>query len=340
MIKHTNKQIQLPTHQSKTKFVAIAAASASCIVNQCISMSPHQVYEKVSPSVVSVTAITLERDPFEPQSLREHTSGTGTGFVFLKNNLVITNAHVIQDAFKIKIDDADAVDVNIVSIDTQHDIAILNVTSQKEPLQKCSWTPNIGDSVITIGDPYGFKKSMTMGIVSGLHRSLDSSDAKPPLVDLIQTDAPINPGNSGGPLLDANHGCVIGVNTALVSSDGSSSGLGFAIPINAVENDTHFTLGVTVLPDTYSNGLGIDGVIIADVVPGGVASSMGLVGTYRDEYGRPQIGDIIIEINKTQIKNRSDLHQVLNNINEKMKLEIVVLQKDGLKTIVRESSKN
>jgi S1-C subfamily serine protease len=237
----------------------------------------------------------------------------------------------------------DGNEAKVLGVDIQNDIAVLQIDKQNDrsmtPLKKCTSMPKIGDPVIAIGNPFGFEKTVTSGIISGIHRSLDSVD-KFPLIDLIQTDASINPGNSGGPLLDGSNGCVLGVNTAIVSSSGASSGLGFSIPIDTVEliandiisgkEETDVSIGVSVLPDTYAHGLGVKGVVIADVMPESIASKIGLEGTRRDQYGRPYIGDIIVGINDEKIEKRSDLYRILRELKKDDVIELVVLRSIGI----------
>lgn len=301
-----------------SKAIGITAACTTAAFIGFMPVSPAVIYKRVAPSVVTIKSVTMERDPFEPNKLRERTTGTGTGFVYLRDDIVVTNAHIVKDAFKVKINDVDA---EIINIDELDDVAVLSYKQQQKDiiksLKKCLFEPEVGDPVLTIGNPYGFDKTMTHGIVSGLDRSLDNDDSVTPLVNLIQTDASINPGNSGGPLLHGDNGCVLGMNTAFVSPNGSSTGLGFAIPIQTVEDITTDTkmrsvLGITVLPDSYARGLGIDGVIIAQVVPGSLADQMGYKGTYRDENGIPHIGDVITEFNGHKIKKRSDLYSAIS----------------------------
>jgi S1-C subfamily serine protease len=164
---------------------------------------------------------------------------------------------------------------------------------------------------------------MSSGIVSGTGRLLADDDRE--LHGLLQTDAAVNPGNSGGPLVSADSGCVLGVNTAIVSRSGSSAGLGFALPIDSVERiardiiagrplEARARLGVSLLPDAYAETLGVEGVIIADVIPGGLGSALGLVGTSRDEYGRPVLGDVIVELDGRPVGEGSELREALDDL--------------------------
>ena len=230
----------------------------------------------------------------------------------------------------------------LVGADMLHDIAVLKLgDSDMKPLSKCTEPAVVGEKILAIGNPYGFDKSMSAGIISGVDRVL--GDEHRTLYNLLQLDAAINPGNSGGPLLSADHGCVIGVNTAIASTSGSSAGLGFAIPIDLVTDiandiieEKHsklLQLGIAMLPDSYSNALGVHGVIIADVLPNSIASELGLSGTYRDNFGRPMLGDIIIGINGQPIVKGSDIHKVLSKLSKGDKLELQILRSTGVESV-------
>lgn len=321
--------------------IAAVTAITTLYVERFLHPEPDYIYKITSPSIVSISSIDFKQDPFAPRTLMEYNVGSGTGFVYKDSYYVVTNAHVIQQATEVKVNDNDA---KIIGVDKQLDIALLYVEDQTnfKPLEPCDTTPKVGTQVLALGNPFGFTKTLTSGIISATDRVLES-DNHSPLIHLIQTDAAINPGNSGGPLLEARSGCVLGMNTAIVSPSGSSSGIGFAIPINTIEsivndiiNDTgkeNVQLGVTLLPDEYTIGLGIDGVIIADVLPGSVAETYGIKGTYRDEYGRPFLGDIIIEINGKRIQKRSDIYVELGSLRKGDTIELSILRSTKIESL-------
>lgn len=176
---------------------------------------------RITPSVVSIQTYGIDRN------LALYPTGTGTGFYYKGN--IITNAHVLDNAFKITIDHDQQSLITIKGIDYKHDIAIIEAPEGHPvplvPLKACRTPPKQGQKVLAIGDPYGLEKSATTGIISATHRELGT------LEDLIQFDAAVNPGSSGGPLIDAEEGCVLGINTALYSPTGSSAGISFAVPI-------------------------------------------------------------------------------------------------------------
>lgn len=332
--------LKKPMNINNTVINTVSAVAIATVVTQSLP-APIDIYNKASPSVVTVTSIGLERDPFAPRFMLESVLGSGSGFSYKTKEYIITNAHVVKDAFYVKVNSLEA---QVIGMDETHDIAVVQVSPDEEmrPLSRCRDRAKIGETVLAIGNPFGFEGSMTSGIISGLRRSLDTDD-RIPLVDLLQTDAAINPGNSGGPLLDARKGCVLGVNTAIVSSSGSSSGVGLAIPIDVassimddlVNGGTHknVQLGITLLPDKYSNLLGIQGVIIADVLVDGPANKLHLQGTSRDDQGRPVVGDVILEINNTIVKKKSDLYKVLTLLKKGDTVKLVVLTNDGVKSL-------
>lgn len=300
-------------------------------------VSPATIYNRVSPSVVTITAMEFQKDPFSPRQLIETPRDSGTGFFY--KDYIVTNAHVVENAFNIKITDIEGIDydVNIVETDNTHDIALLDIEDSKfKSLKKCTKPQEIGDPVLAIGNPFGFDHTLTSGIISGNNRAL-SGNSKTPLVNLIQTDAAINPGNSGGPLINSLDGCVIGMNTAIVSPTGTNSGIGFAIPISKVDqlinNIERPKIGITLLPESFSEFLGVEGIIIADVLENSPAENAGLIGTSRDEHGKPVVGDIIVEINNKKCKQNSDLYSILDNLNQNDSIDLKVLKNNGVQDV-------
>ena len=234
-----------------------------------------QLFSKVQNSVVQVTSSSQD-------SLNAFKSGLGSGFVYDKDGHIITNYHVVSipgseslpsknyDNITVTFSDGVSYDAKLIGSDPFSDIAVLQVqnissVTKLEPLPLAnSLELKIGEPVIAIGNPFGLSGSMTEGIVSGLGRSIPSSENLPTipnevpspfilpspdqqfippsreqtssfsLPDIIQTDAPINPGNSGGPLLNLK-GEVAGMNTAIFSSTGEFAGIGFAIPSNTIK---------------------------------------------------------------------------------------------------------
>jgi S1-C subfamily serine protease len=188
-----------------------------------------QLFERVSPSVVSIQVMKINK--IKPQ--RRFETIVGSGVIIDRDGQVLTNAHVVDGAasLSVTLDSGSKVPARLIGLDTVLDVALIRVdTGSPVPAARLgdSSTIKVGDEVVAIGNPIGLDQTMTRGIVSGLNRVLPGVSDEA----MIQTDAPINPGNSGGPLVD-RCGQVIGINT-LISEDAQS--IGFAIPINAARS--------------------------------------------------------------------------------------------------------
>jgi len=185
------------------------------------------LFERISPSVVSVSVIT------------EDGGGTGSGFIIQEGGLILTNNHVIENAVSVSVTLKDGTELpaEILGRDPSTDVALLRVAMQTSPAVGLgdSDQVRIGEPAIVIGSPFGFDQSLTAGYISALGRTLRSGDEYGTEIDnVIQTDAAINPGNSGGPLLNAE-GEVIGITTAIFSTGGGFEGIGLAVPINTAK---------------------------------------------------------------------------------------------------------
>ncbi len=208
---------------------------------------------EISPAVVRIdTERIIEREPFDPSLIDpllkellgeqnlfpEKERGQGSGILIDKNGLILTNAHVVEkvDQVIVTLSDGKQLDGQILGSDSITDLALVKLDNHQEfksaPLGD-SESLEVGDWAIALGSPYGLESTVTLGIVSSLHRDINSLGFSDKRLDLIQTDAAINPGNSGGPLINAS-GEVIGINTLVRSGPGA--GLGFAIPINLAKN--------------------------------------------------------------------------------------------------------
>ena len=196
-----------------------------------------EVFEKWKGSVVFISTSNRVVD-FWTRDVMSVPRGTGSGFVWDEQGHVITNMHVIEGAQEATVKLADGRDypASLVGASPAHDIAVLKITPTGKPLVPVAIGTSddlrVGQTVFAIGNPFGLDWTLTTGIVSALDRSLDSEGGRV-IRHLIQTDAAINPGNSGGPLLDSA-GRLIGVNTAIYSPSGASAGVGFAVPVDAV----------------------------------------------------------------------------------------------------------
>src|SRR6266478_677317 len=209
-------------------FVLLLAIPHTVFAQQACTESLASLFERVSPSVVSIQATKINKA--KPQ--RRFETVLGSGVVIERDGHVLTNAHVVDGAasLSVTLDSGARTPARVLGLDTVTDLALLRIeTPAPLPVARLgdSSALHVGDEVVAIGNPMGLEQTMTRGIVSGLNRILPGLAEQP----MIQTDAPINPGNSGGPLVD-RCGAVVGINT-FISEEANS--IGFALPINAAK---------------------------------------------------------------------------------------------------------
>lgn len=304
-------------------------------------LSVADIVEKVNPAVVTV--INQQRfSGFFNEGSDLQPAGTGTGFIISEDGYIVTNNHVVEgsQALQVVFENGDIVDADLVGTDPFTDLAVVKVdvpVPATVPLGD-STALRPGDPVIAIGSALGeYTNTVTMGIVSGLNRSL-RGDHGAMMENLIQHDAPINPGNSGGPLINLR-GEVVGVNTAVVRNSGSginAEGLGFAIPSETVKQIAALLIddGVVVRPYlgivyqvvtprlASAEELPIDyGVLVTDV-PSGPA---------RDAGVRP--GDIITSLNGERIDQDNPLVNLLFTYRPGDTIEIEVYRQSTDETL-------
>jgi S1-C subfamily serine protease len=282
-----------------------------------------ELFEKTEEGVVKI-----ETNAINPLS---DTGAVGSGFVYDILGHTITNAHVIENATKVTVTflDGNQYNAEIIGVDKFTDIAVIKVNEKPRLLHPLdignSSVLLVGEQVAAIGNPFGLSGSMTSGIVSQLGRLIFSQDNGFSIPDVIQTDAAINPGNSGGPLLNMK-GEVIGINTAIVSSIGEFTGVGFAVPSNTIKKIVpvlieegkyhHPWMGITGIdidPDLAKiRELGnAKGFLVVTVIDGNPADDAGLQGVSKTEEidGKeyPVDGDIIISVDGKEVRKISDL---------------------------------
>lgn len=280
------------------------------------------LFKKASPSVVFITSLAVVQDIFtlNPQEIPR---GTGSGFIWNEQGHIVTNYHVIHgaDSWKVTLADHTTLDARLVGIDPSMDLAVLKVTAPAAKLPALqigtSSDLQVGQKVFAIGNPFGLDQTLTSGIVSALGREI-KSPTNQIISGVIQTDAAINPGNSGGPLLDSA-GRLIGVNTAIASPSGAYAGVGFAIPVDTVnEIVTHLirsgsvprpSTGIVAHDDSVARRFGVrSGVVIAKVQ--GAAAEAGLRPLRRVPGGA--VGDVIVAINGLPVRQRGDIDKILS----------------------------
>jgi len=284
------------------------------------------LFRQASPSVLHITAISVQRDLFT-LNLYQIPEGTGSGFIWDHNGNIITNFHVIQnaDVAQVTLGDQTTWKARRVGVAPDKDIAVLRIDAPANRLQPIpigtSKDLQVGQSVFAIGNPFGLDQSLTTGVISALGREIESVTRRP-IQGVIQTDAAINPGNSGGPLLDSA-GRLIGVNTAIYSPSGASAGIGFAIPVDTVNRIvtelirsgkvTRPGIGVQIAEEQIADRLGVKGILVVDVVAGSAAAKAGIRPTRREDSGRVRLGDVITAIDGKKVESPNELFILLEN---------------------------
>lgn len=305
------------------------------------------LFQNTSDSVVHITSFTGGRGYSDVSQ-----NGMGSGFVWDNLGHIVTNYHVIEGAQRhiVTFADQTTVEADLVGKAPHKDLALLKVSVQSQDLKPIaigeSANLQVGQSVIAIGNPFGLDQTLTTGIVSGLGRQIRSTTDRK-ISDVIQTDAAINPGNSGGPLLDSA-GRLIGVNTAIASTSGSSGGVGFAIPVDTVrrvipqliqhQRVTTPALGIVpVRQEQLTRMNGMNGVLVQYVVEDGPAHVAGLLPFRRGPRGHILYGDLINAIDGKPVNRIDDLHAILDtyDVGDTVKVHIVrmpssALAKDGI----------
>ena len=290
------------------------------VANQNI---PSVVYIQVKQTrTVENPLFPFQNDPFfrrffgvpkMPPRFKQEITGVGSGMILDPSGHILTNSHVVTNATEMVVMLADGTRHNaqIVGSDPKTDLAVLRLTPPPKDLPSVvfgdSDKVDVGEWVVAIGAPQAIQKSVTQGIISGMHRTGISEPTD--YQDFLQTDAPINPGNSGGPLLNL-YGQVIGVNAAIATASGGFEGIGFTIPSNIavyvakalIESGKieRGWLGVAIRDVTpeeaKASGKAPAGSVIESVAKGGPAERAGLAR-----------GDVVVAFNGKEISNTNDL---------------------------------
>ena len=306
------------------------------------------VYSLCNEAVVNINTQIVSLDWFLEPYVQD--GGSGSGSIIDKRGYILTNVHVIQNASKIYVSlfDGTQYEAEVVGKDLDSDLAVIKFTPPEGIELKTiafgdSSALKVGQRLIAIGNPFGLERTMTTGIVSGLGRPIQNSNNRI-IRNMIQTDAAINPGNSGGPLLDTN-GRMVGINTMIKSSSGSSSGVGFAVPsetavrvvsdlikygkVNRGKIDATFVQN----SQRIARYAGLDiatGVLVSQVTAGGKAEAAGMKGgTEAAYYGsRRDIiyigGDVIIQIDNIAVSTLADYYSALESKKPGDKVTVIV----------------
>ncbi|MBU1266356.1 MAG: trypsin-like peptidase domain-containing protein [Gammaproteobacteria bacterium] len=276
---------------------------------------------------------------------RRVAEGTGSGFIWDDAGHIVTNAHVVQGANRIRVqlDDAEEpLPARLVGIAPSYDLAVIRLVNKPANIRPIpvgtSGDLMVGQSVFAIGNPFGLSKTLTAGIVSALGRTLPVSNGRE-IPDVIQTDAAINPGNSGGPLLDSA-GRLIGVNTAILSQSGTSAGVGFAIPVDLVNEIVPQLIergalprpgiGIAVADEALARRLGIRGIAVMGVEPESPAAKAGLKPF---DLQAGVVGDIIIAVDRKPVANVLQLSKALEAIGVGGTANLLVMRGDETREV-------
>jgi len=280
-------------------------------------LSIKEIYDRAESGVVHITTSAGVDSPFAPP---DGGGATGSGFVIDDDGHVVTNQHVVEGVERVTVRFANGEEsgARVVGADASTDVALLEldeVPEGVEPLDLGSAESlEIGDLLVAIGSPFGLQGTVTSGIVSALDRELTAPDGFT-IDGAIQTDAAVNPGNSGGPLLDGQ-GRVVGINSQIATETGGNVGIGYAVPIETVQEVVEALLEGRTIERPY---LGVrltdadNGARLVEVVEGGPAAAAGL-----------QPGDVVVEVEGEAIDSGGDLRSAVAEREPGDELELTV----------------
>jgi S1-C subfamily serine protease len=291
-----------------------------------------RVYRAASPGVVNITTTAVAYDFFLNPIPKE---GTGSGAIIDRSGHILTNFHVIDGGRRLEVTLADGSKwpARPIGVDPSNDLAVIKIDAPGEKLTIIPLGDSsklvVGQKVLVIGNPFGFERTLTGGIVSSVGRSIRAENGRL-IRGIIQTDAAINPGNSGGPLLNSS-GEIIGVSTAIFSPSGGSVGVGFAVPINTAKRiiSQLITRGYVARPYLGISGHEIfpalaqalrlpvaEGIMVVEVAPESPAQRAGIRGGDRAvQVGNMIVrvgGDIITEVDRVKVRTFDELSDFID----------------------------
>ncbi|MBI4911861.1 MAG: trypsin-like peptidase domain-containing protein [Acidobacteria bacterium] len=295
-------------------------------------------FKEAASSVVYITSIAYQRDWFS-LDVQAVPTGTGSGFVWDERGHIVTNFHVVENAQELEVSfqGRTPFKARVIGAAPDKDLAVLRLDAPPAKLRPIpvgrSSELQVGQAVLAIGNPFGLDHTLTTGVVSALGREIQSATRRR-ISGVIQTDAAINPGNSGGPLLDSS-GRLIGINTAIQSTSGSSAGIGFAVPVDTVNRVVPQLIsrgqalrpdpGFDPLPEAWSAYFEAPkGVVVMRVHRGGPAERAGLEGISRNGR-RYVLGDVISAVNGTAVNSFDRLMDLLEgeSIGSTIQLQVI-----------------
>lgn len=303
------------------------------------------VFKSAAPSTVYVTQNRVRRNGW---ALQEVEAGSGSGYVWDTAGHIVTNYHVISGgrSFSVTLFGGKMYPAVLIGGEAKRDIAVLKIDAPAEALFPIAMPPkghslDVGQKAIAIGNPFGLDHTLTVGVVSALGRDLKGFGGVT-IRGMVQTDASINPGNSGGPLLDSQ-GRLIGMNTMIHSSSGSSAGIGFAVPVDVVRrlvpqiirsgHAERAGFGIEIVSDEVARRNRVKaGVIVERVAPGTPAAKAGIRGLRRVRRAT-FIGDIIIAIEDKAIADYDDLYNVLEEFRPGDEVRVTLKSEAGVREV-------
>lgn len=306
------------------------------------------IYRRAVPSTVNVSNIKIAKNFYYGEV--EVPQGQGSGFVWDSDGHIVTNYHVVQNGNNFVItfhNDPKQYPAKLVGTAPEKDIAVLKLQEKPTKLSPISVGTSkellVGQYSFAIGSPFGLDYTLTTGVISALGRKIDGIGGVK-INDMIQTDAAINMGNSGGPLLDSA-GALIGMNTVIFSTSGSSAGLGFAVPVDTIKTIVPQLiqhgkvirpgLGIGIVPDSMKSRLTgkARGLIISYIDEKGSAARAGLKGMTQDQFGRVYIGDIITHVDGKEVNSLDDIYQILETKKIGQDVDVKYLREGKSRTV-------
>ncbi|MEA2123752.1 MAG: hypothetical protein QOI80_534 [Solirubrobacteraceae bacterium] len=304
------------------------------------ALTARDIYKRDAPGVAFIRARSLQQtpSPFDPYSTdTQSTEASGSGFVLDGDGRILTNAHVVDSATQVTVTLSGKTtrEAQVIGKDESTDLALLKVDPDGLDLKPLalgdSRSVQVGDPTVAIGNPFGFDRTLTTGVVSALQRRITAPDGYT-IENVIQTDAAINPGNSGGPLIDAG-GRVIGINSQIATggTGTGSVGIGFAVPIDTAKSVIRDLIAhgrvdrpwlgmdfVSIKPNMSELDVGAErGLLVQRVVAGGPAAAAGVIGGNRsvglntgDELWLG--GDVVTRVAGEPVGSADDLREALD----------------------------